>query len=277
MKDTVVLYHANCPDGFGAAWAAWKKFKDAADYIPVRPRTLPTEALKGKDIYCVDVSYPEKDMKKLIKDNACVTVIDHHASAEDDVKHAIHYSFDLNHSGCTLAWRFFHPGAKLPKMLAHVEDMDLWKFKVPHTEEAIAYIGTLASDFAVWDKAMRQFEDKEGYKEITAAGKLLLTYERALIGQALEQAVPVTFGRHKTYAVNSPLFNSKIGHALYTLCPPIGIIWHEDEKGIKVSLRSDGSVDVSFLAAQYGGGGHKASAGFFLPAGSSLPWKRRKS
>jgi len=35
-KEIVVLYHANCLDGFGAAYAAWKKFGDTADYIPVQ-------------------------------------------------------------------------------------------------------------------------------------------------------------------------------------------------------------------------------------------------
>ena len=31
-----VLYHADCPDGFGGAYAAWKKFGDTAEYIPVK-------------------------------------------------------------------------------------------------------------------------------------------------------------------------------------------------------------------------------------------------
>ncbi len=33
-KDIVVIYHKHCPDGFGAAYAAWKKFGDAAEYLP---------------------------------------------------------------------------------------------------------------------------------------------------------------------------------------------------------------------------------------------------
>ena len=34
--------------------------------------------------------------------------------------------------------------------------------------------------------------------------------------------------------------------------------------GWKYSLRSFGSVDVSEIAMSYGGGGHKAAAGFYL-------------
>ena len=34
QEPTVVLYHADCADGFGAAWALWKKYPDA-QYLPV--------------------------------------------------------------------------------------------------------------------------------------------------------------------------------------------------------------------------------------------------
>ena len=31
----VVLYHAECMDGFGAAWALWKRFPEAR-FVPVQ-------------------------------------------------------------------------------------------------------------------------------------------------------------------------------------------------------------------------------------------------
>ena len=40
-----VLYHANCADGFGAAWAAWQKLGDDADYtLRSGTATQPPEA-----------------------------------------------------------------------------------------------------------------------------------------------------------------------------------------------------------------------------------------
>ena len=36
LMKTLVLYHANCPDGFGAALAAWKHFGNEAEYVPVQ-------------------------------------------------------------------------------------------------------------------------------------------------------------------------------------------------------------------------------------------------
>src|SRR3989344_1169898 len=34
-KKIAVLYHKGCTDGFGAAWAAWKKFGARAEYLGV--------------------------------------------------------------------------------------------------------------------------------------------------------------------------------------------------------------------------------------------------
>ena len=33
LKSIVVIYHAPCPDGFAAAYAAWRKFGDNASYL----------------------------------------------------------------------------------------------------------------------------------------------------------------------------------------------------------------------------------------------------
>lgn len=36
MMKTYVLYHAHCADGFGAAYAAWLKLGNDAQYVPVK-------------------------------------------------------------------------------------------------------------------------------------------------------------------------------------------------------------------------------------------------
>ena len=50
MKNNIVLYHAGCPDGFGAAWACWKKFGDNAEYMPVSHGSPPPN-VEGKNVY----------------------------------------------------------------------------------------------------------------------------------------------------------------------------------------------------------------------------------
>ena len=47
MERTIVAYHGNCPDGFGGAYAAWKKFGDTAEYLPLSYGKPVPEGLAG--------------------------------------------------------------------------------------------------------------------------------------------------------------------------------------------------------------------------------------
>jgi hypothetical protein len=52
-----VLYHSNCYDGFGAAYAAWKKFGDeGTKYLPVSYGFPPPEMPDAKAVSIVDFS-----------------------------------------------------------------------------------------------------------------------------------------------------------------------------------------------------------------------------
>src|SRR3970040_843082 len=69
-KSMKILYHANCYDGFGAAWSAWLKLEglDAPrqhDYIPVLYGDPPPDGLDGQDIVIVDFSYPRDILLEL--------------------------------------------------------------------------------------------------------------------------------------------------------------------------------------------------------------------
>lgn len=52
---TIVIYHADCPDGFGAAFAAWLVFGDSAQYVPARFGE-PAPDVRGKEVYILDFS-----------------------------------------------------------------------------------------------------------------------------------------------------------------------------------------------------------------------------
>src|SRR3989344_9258076 len=64
-KEIAVLYHGGCPDGFGGAYAAWKKFDDTADYIPLKHGKPAPENLDGKELYFIDFCYPQPIMEQL--------------------------------------------------------------------------------------------------------------------------------------------------------------------------------------------------------------------
>ncbi len=131
----IVIYHGDCRDGFGGAWAAWKKFGNKAAYIPAFDRFVPPCELKNKELYLIDYGYPIGATKKLIRDNARVTAIDHHITAREVAKLTKDYSFSLYHSGAVLAWNYFHPGKKVPTLLRAVEDFDLWRWNTASSKE----------------------------------------------------------------------------------------------------------------------------------------------
>src|SRR3989344_492917 len=103
-KRIAVLYHADCADGFGAAWAAWKKFKDAALYIAVPPnnRDLPSKAAHT-DLFTLDYSFPLDAIPEIRGQVDSLTVIDHHETNEQAALSADNRLFDMTHSGALLS------------------------------------------------------------------------------------------------------------------------------------------------------------------------------
>lgn len=273
MKSIVVLYHAKCDDGFGAAWSAWRKFGSRASYVPLEHQKSPPPGLKGKELYFLDFTYPIPITQKLIQENKGVTAVDHHISAKKAVLSTHKHLFDIKHSAAVLSWKYFHPGRPVPRLLKHIEDIDLWKFKLMHTREIIAYLETQPFDFKVWTNIADGLEDASTRKKYIEEGGLILVFQERLIEHIAERAELVSFAGRNVLAVNSPVFNSQIGHILVKRHPPLGLIWSATSGAIRVSLRSKGNVDVSKIAKRFGGGGHKNAAGFSLKEGAKLPWK----
>ncbi|MBI2591612.1 MAG: hypothetical protein HYW34_02975 [Candidatus Brennerbacteria bacterium] len=276
MKNIVILYHNNCADGFGGAWAAWKKFGFSAKYIGINHQEPPPKGLKGSDLYLIDFSYPLEITKKLLKSVKSLTIIDHHISAAKTVELAAVKLYDNSHSGAVLAWKFFHPNKKIPRLLLHIEDIDIWKFKQPFTKELIAYLDSYELDFKLWNKFAIDWDKPFLVKKYIEQGQAIVRYQEQIIKEIAAYAEKVNFQGYKTLAVNSPILRSELGHFLYNKKPPISIIWYKINRHIAVSLRSNGTIDVSKLAVKFGGGGHKAAAGFSWLSEKSLPWTKIK-
>lgn len=271
----VVIYHGECPDGFASAWAAWTKFGNKAAYIGARDRSKLPVAIKNKEVYLIDYTYQPDLIKKLIKDNIRVTAIDHHMSQETSIKMTQDYSYDLHHSGAVLAWNYFHPGKKIPRVLLHVEDRDLWKWKLPHSKEILMVLDLLPFEFKAWNKFMKEMEDPKRRPDTIKRGELLFQHYQSLYRKILSNAQLVSFEGKKVYALDCPYyFADDLGHELATKTKSFAILWHARSDGrIKVSLRAIRGVNVGKIAVKYGGGGHHESAAFLIPAGSPMPWK----
>lgn len=276
-KRPLVVYHDRCFDGFTGAWAAWKKFGEAAEYLAVQHQEPPPAALQGRDLYFIDFCYQRSVMKKLKERVGRVVVLDHHVSQSDAIRVADEYVFDVERSGCGIAWEYFHRKKALPFLVRIVQDNDLHAFKVQGTKALIALISGAPPSFGQWDTYAQQFENKKKRALHVQQGRLLLAYKDRLIERLLEFAEKVTFERVAAYALNASVFYSDAANALFERYGVhMGITWFYRDGKIHVSLRSDKSIDVSVLAKKYGGGGHRGASGFSFPATENFPWKRKR-
>ncbi len=276
MKKIVIIYHGDCKDGFGGAWVAWKKFGAKARYLPAQHERPVPRGLKNKKVYLIDFSYPLPKLKTLLKNASKVILIDHHLTAQAAAKLIPEGLFNLNHSGAVLAWKYFYPKKSIPQLLRHIEDRDLWKFKLSSTEEILTALGTRERSFVAFETFMKSLNNSRERSKIIKEGKALLAYKAELVSDILTKASLGVFAGKKVPIVNSPIFESDLGNALVRRGFPFAVVWHYKRDRIKISLRSDGKFDVSKIALRFGGGGHKAAAAFHLPITKPLPWKLLK-
>jgi len=275
-KDKIILYHANCMDGFGSAFAAYKKFGNSASYIPVRyQEPLPAD-LDGKEVYIVDFSYHEPILKDLESRVKKLVVLDHHKSAETAVKSVSEHRFSSDHSGAYLSWEYFHPNTLVPRLMLLVESGDLF-LSDSNTENILTYIYTGGYDFKIWEQHLADLEKPEKIKQHADTGKAYKTYRDHLVEKILESAQEVEFEGHRVCAINGiHELREFLGTALAERTGLFGIVWYQQFGHIDVSLRAAGHdkrVDLSEIAKKYGGGGHCGAAGFRLNVTAQLPWK----
>lgn len=306
---SIVLYHRDA-DGFCSAWVASQFLPPDTEYIGVQYGEDPPwvaaeksigEWLDGRDLYIFDFSYKRTKMNGLVlackNEGVRLVCLDHHKTAEKELDGVPGCRFDMNRAGCKMTLDYFvnkmtldyfanglpvaplaanmgadMDGGGLDWVVAYVQDRDLWRFELPHSEEYNMVVFSTPWDFKEWNAlSWRSRED------VWQEGAKMIRYRDATVELILKHARIVELGGHKVWAVNTPVLQSETAGALAKKplldgsTPSFGIAWfcRADGKFI-ISLRSRGDFDVSELARNFGGGGHPASAGFetdFLP-----PW-----
>lgn len=278
LQPIVVMYHAFCTDGFGAAYVAWKKFGNNATYIP-RSRDeafFDPTILTGKDVYVVDYSFSLEEMQAYEAVAKTFVVIDHHLSAEKDVKSLKNFIFDNAHSGSYLAWEYFFPEKEVPQLIRYISDADTWAHCLPDWKEIESFIysnGEEHFSFEHFEKLHEQLETEDGYERAKTIGATYASAHAAKVTMYADMAELVTFEGHSIYAVNAPReVRSELGHLLAKKTNSFGLLFTYEKGFWKCSLRSVEDFDVSVIAQKYGGGGHKNAAAFMVKADFPLPF-----
>lgn len=274
-ETTTVIYHGpTCPDGFGAAFAAWLVLGDAATYLPTDYGTAPPD-VTGRDVFILDFCYGPQELEAMAQKARSITVLDHHATARDKLQcfccKGVKLTLNMDKSGARLAWDFFHPGKPVPHMIACLEDRDLWRWQVPESLPYLRHLDTRGFDFKAWAQVLAMESDPAKVEAFVERGFSMQDHYDYLVAEIAAGAFEVDFLGNKVLAVTCPsLFTSEVGNLLAQRSPSgIGMCFSVRVKQgqpalAHVSLRSVGA-DVRALCERFGGGGHLCASAFKTP------------
>lgn len=264
---TICIYHGNCADGFASAWVVRKALGEAnVEFVAGVYGTDPPD-VADKDVIIVDFSYKLPVMEPLIKKAKTVLILDHHKTAQEDLASLVttgnknvQVVFDMDRSGCRITWDHFFD-QEPPQLLLHIEDRDLWRFKLPMTREIQATVFSYPYEFDVWDGLMQTDPVK-----LAIEGKAIERKHFKDIDELLGVVTrPMSIDSHHVMIANLPYtFSSDAGHKL-AQGMPFGGCYYDTPEGRCFSLRSTNEgIDVSEVAKKFGGGGHRNAAGFMI-------------
>lgn len=275
---TLCIYHANCADGFGAAWVVRQAL--GADNVDFHAGHYDTPApdVEGRDVIIVDFSYPYELLVLLGHQARSILIIDHHKTAAEALSQLqpapetfsewatstqrVGTVFDMHRSGAGLTWDYFNPGQPRPALINHIEDRDLWRFKLEGTREIQANLFSYPYDFVVWDALMRQ-----PIGAAIAAGVAIERKHHKDVAELLAGSTRrMVIAGHDVPVANLPYIHSSDAGHLMADGEPFAACYQDTSEHRYFSLRSTGmGLDVSEIAKQYGGGGHRNAAGFKVP------------
>jgi oligoribonuclease NrnB/cAMP/cGMP phosphodiesterase (DHH superfamily) len=266
----LVIYHRDA-DGFCSAFLLWKKFPDATFY----PTNYGEDILdqiwfewiaEFDEVYIVDFSYARDQIKRIHCEVDKLVVLDHHKTAEEELRGLPYCTFDMHKAGCMLTFDYLFGDIEVQPnpLVEYVQDYDLWKFNLPYSREINAAIRTYDFDFGDWEELAMQFNmyKIEPQHPIVTEGRAVLRAYRRM-SESIKKSTGIVERKwnHEVLSINSACLQSEIG-GRFTDEFEIVDIWFKDKNGkIRHSLRSK-TVDVGNLCRQFGGGGHSGAAGF---------------
>ena len=211
----LIIYHAYCTDGYGAAFAAWLKLGDEAEYVPMQyglaklHEALPFNPL-NRDVYILDFSFERQIMDFIFRDAKRVVWLDHHKTAFEmwgvepgpfkqfrqdiNLGNGVVHHIDLNDnkSGALLAWEYFHPGTEVPMLIQHIDDRDRWQWKLEGSAELHAALSSMKPwSFGQWERKFfltQKCGDYQAVLDLRTEGTAILRAQKQHVEQMAKQA-----------------------------------------------------------------------------------------
>ncbi len=288
----IVFFHYPCQDGLASAWIV-KKYHDENDkYIELRginhSESIDIEVFRDKNVLFCDItplsckilnSDTENSIECFEKYCKKIVILDHHISAQESLKNKSYAIFDMSKSGATLTWSYFYENRDIPLFIKMIEDRDLWRWNIEKSEEFTTAFYKVIQQYEHYD-FNSMFEEFYNLHREHLIRKTNILKKYIEFGTILRKATnnDVKFivkkcsrriDNYKDYKiciVNCPNeYISEVGNLLSSKDEiDFAILWRHDhvENKYFVSLRSCGDIDVSKIAKEFGGGGHKNASGF---------------
>lgn len=295
----IVIYHANCVDGFAAAWAFWHANGDSFDYHAAKYNEPPPDIL-GRRVFLVDFSYKREVVEQMLLFAESITLIDHHKSALEDLQPLIddgkiysYCSYDNLKSGCVLAWEFVAENmllSPIPPLLMEViqyrdvghlwrsdeqvKDLGVEPMVKSMVERVMASLFSYEFDFKEYDNLMKM--DDYSICQLADEGEAILRKHKKDLKTCVDTCKRyMIIGKYMVPVAGVPYMMASDACNLMCKGVPFAATYIDTKDNREFSLRSDpndeNAVDVSVIAKQYfNGGGHKHAAGFKVPRNHPL-------
>lgn len=266
-------------DGMGCAVLLEKVFGEEILIFPVDykeiDRTIDLvfgQANPEDRVFITDISLNE-DLAEKCDTRGNIQHIDHHKSSKK-ISDKYPWSFtDISHCATYHLFNIISKYAYLDDYKPFVElvnNYDTWGGGEGPTEEAKdlnRYLYSVGEETFV-----KRFVKSPSLKMNETETAIIMVdkiREAKYIEEAIESAVMCQDPQGYDFVfVAAEQYISSLGHALLQRCEDnVDYVVMYSAKSNKISLRSK-NIDVSEIAKQCGGGGHKNAAGFILPQGS---------
>lgn len=281
----IIIYHSRDLDGYCSGAICKKKYPDATLIGYDYGQPFPWDKIpEMESVIMVDVSLPMVDMHQLLDHSGDFTWIDHHASA---IKDYVEYHnwpdysktrfttvLEDGISACEGAWKYLFPDEPMPAAVQLLGKYDTWRNqnKEEWENDILPFQFGMRLNITSAENFDMDLIDISHNKlsiekclPIIELGKGILTYQKSQNSIAMRGAFELNFHGYRAIACNGGGFNSQAFES----------VWDEEKYDLMMPFKYDGKkwvfsmyttkeIDLSVLAKQLGGGGHKKACGFHM-------------
>lgn len=266
------IYHVADHDGKGSAAVVKSVYPEAKTLGLNHDMEIPYEEIsRHRQVVVCDFALPMDYMFEL-SEKIDFTWIDHHASViekyEEELAHGRAPIKGLRRTGTAaieLAWEYYYPGQPVPlgiDLLAKHDIFDLRDSRVEPFEYAMQSMGQNAPDAPIWSEL---FSGKLNIEKMVQEGERILGWINARNYHLVRSmAFESRLDGLRCICANMPQGRSSFFNTLDNLSDfdvMINFYMNKKRRWNLSFYAVKKEVDVSKLAAKFGGGGHKGAAG----------------